>query len=78
MPDYRKTCSFLHAHYTETLKVVEKVVKNSHIFPANFNKCICMQNLIKKSMMRLKSFEHFHEKASIGQNDAAGQSLVTI
>ena len=28
MPNYAKTCSFLHAHYTETLKVVEKFVKN--------------------------------------------------
>ena len=27
MPNYTKTCSFLHAHYTETLKVVEKYVK---------------------------------------------------
>ena len=28
MPNYTKTCSFLHAHYTDTLKVVEKFVKN--------------------------------------------------
>ena len=28
MPNYTKTCSFLHAHYTETQKVVEKFVKN--------------------------------------------------
>ena len=28
MPNYTKTCSFLHAHYTETLKKVEMFVKN--------------------------------------------------
>ena len=28
MPNYTKTCSFLHAHYTETYKKVEKFVKN--------------------------------------------------
>ena len=28
MPNYTKTCSFLHDHYTETYKVVEKFVKN--------------------------------------------------
>ena len=27
MPNYTKICSFLHAHYTETLKGVEKFVK---------------------------------------------------
>ena len=29
MPNYTKTCSFLHAHYTETLKVVETFVKKT-------------------------------------------------
>ena len=28
MPNYTKTYSFLHAHYTETYKVVQKFVKN--------------------------------------------------
>ena len=28
MPNYTKTCSFLHAHYTEAYKIVEKLVKN--------------------------------------------------
>ena len=62
MPNYTKTCSFLHAHYTETYlkKVVEKFVKNlfsgekhsfiewTYVVGAHWNSNVYQQHILLK------------------------------
>ena len=35
LPNYMKTCSFLHANITENIKIVEKLVKKQFIMQGN-------------------------------------------
>ena len=37
MTNYMKTCSFLHAHFTETMKVVENLCKKELMMKNSFS-----------------------------------------
>ena len=72
MPNYTKNCSFLHAHCTETLKVVEKFVKTlfygeKHSFIVDMRQFQCVpQHLLLKLRKPILKYTlnkyHIHNK----------------
>ena len=58
MSNYMKTCSFLHAHFTETIKVVENLVKKVY-GEKHIEKTYVVDNLYQQHKSPKKKKKYF-------------------